>query len=115
MQRTREEWRTVFLICSGIAFFGAVVFGVLADGELQSWASPDPIEVTIDVTGGSATQEKTTHVEDESSEEKITLDVLTPESNDKQDMESDRGGNGVTLDNDEKKSETKGEDDPGLE
>ena len=107
-QRTREEWRTVFLICAGIAFFGAVVFGLLADGEQQCWASPPPVETVIAVsTDDPATQGKTTHLQGEPSEEeeeKITLDVLAPESNENGDVEADRGGGGgVQLDNDDEK------------
>ena len=95
----------MFLICSGIALFGAVVFGLLADGELQAWSSPTPDEASVDVTRDVSTeQEKTT--ENESSEEKITLDVLTPESTEKQDMETKGDSGGVPLDViDEKKAD----------
>ena len=95
----------MFLICSGIALFGAVVFGLMADGELQVWSCPTPDEASVDVTRNVSTeQEKTT--ENESSEEKITLNVLTPESTKKEDMETNGDSSGVPLDViDEKKAD----------
>ncbi|XP_018906661.2 sialin isoform X2 [Bemisia tabaci] len=33
-----SEWQNVFLIASGIYLFGAIFYGIFADGEVQPWA-----------------------------------------------------------------------------
>ncbi|XP_025084611.1 sialin-like isoform X1 [Pomacea canaliculata] len=45
--RTAEEWRHVFYVCASIYVAGAVVYGVFAEGELQSWAVPPPVDDTV--------------------------------------------------------------------
>ncbi|CAH0392613.1 unnamed protein product [Bemisia tabaci] len=35
------EWKSVFLITSGVYVFGAVFYGIFADGNIQSWARDD--------------------------------------------------------------------------
>ncbi|GFR71103.1 vesicular glutamate transporter 3, partial [Elysia marginata] len=37
---TTEEWRTVFYECTAVAFSGVLIYLVMADGELQTWAIP---------------------------------------------------------------------------
>jgi ACS family sodium-dependent inorganic phosphate cotransporter len=37
-QQSASEWQVVFYIASGIYFVGAVVYGLCASGEVQSWA-----------------------------------------------------------------------------
>ena len=34
----REQWREVFILAAEIYVFGAIIFTVLASGEVQSWA-----------------------------------------------------------------------------
>ncbi|KAJ9573906.1 hypothetical protein L9F63_008705 [Diploptera punctata] len=36
--KTASEWQMVFYIASGIYLFGAIIYGIFASGELQSWA-----------------------------------------------------------------------------
>ncbi|KAH9523362.1 hypothetical protein Btru_039833 [Bulinus truncatus] len=36
--KSSEEWKNVFYVCSAVAAFGAVIFTFLSDGELQEWA-----------------------------------------------------------------------------
>lgn len=36
--QTPEEWRIIFIIASGIYLIGAVIYGLYASGEIQSWA-----------------------------------------------------------------------------
>lgn len=53
MQGTAEEWRRVFFVCVGLAVVGAILYSILADGELQSWALPPPMEyIVTDIKGG---------------------------------------------------------------
>ncbi|KAK6965475.1 sialin-like isoform X1 [Biomphalaria glabrata] len=35
--RSQAEWRNVFYVCSSVSVFGALLFGILADGDLQEW------------------------------------------------------------------------------
>ncbi|KAK7871343.1 hypothetical protein R5R35_007602 [Gryllus longicercus] len=44
--RTKDEWRVVFYISSAIYFIGALVYGLFASGERQSWAGDARDEVT---------------------------------------------------------------------
>jgi hypothetical protein len=37
-QLLKQQWQTVFLITAGVYGFGIVAYGLLADGEVQSWA-----------------------------------------------------------------------------
>jgi len=41
VDRTPEEWRTVFLITAGVYALGALLYGLLASGEKQDWADGD--------------------------------------------------------------------------
>jgi ACS family sodium-dependent inorganic phosphate cotransporter len=36
--QSASEWQIVFYIASGLYLLGAVVYGLCASGELQSWA-----------------------------------------------------------------------------
>ncbi|PVD36714.1 hypothetical protein C0Q70_03700 [Pomacea canaliculata] len=45
--RTAEEWRRVFFVCAALAVLGAILYGVLADGELQTWAVPPSEELKV--------------------------------------------------------------------
>ncbi|KAH9523357.1 hypothetical protein Btru_039827 [Bulinus truncatus] len=47
--KTAEEWRNVFYVCAGNAAFGAVVYLILADGELQKWAVPPQSKMKMEV------------------------------------------------------------------
>jgi len=38
VERTPEEWRTVFLITAGVYAMGALLYGILASGDKQDWA-----------------------------------------------------------------------------
>lgn len=38
VERTPEEWRTVFLITAAVYALGALLYGLLASGEKQDWA-----------------------------------------------------------------------------
>ncbi|XP_025084617.1 sialin-like isoform X2 [Pomacea canaliculata] len=50
---TAEEWRRVFFVCAGLAVVGAILYSILADGELQSWALPPAMEyIVTDIKGG---------------------------------------------------------------
>ncbi|KAH9523364.1 hypothetical protein Btru_039835 [Bulinus truncatus] len=55
--KSSEEWRNVFYVCAGCAMFGAVVYQMLADGELQEWAVQNNSnvnkEVRIEETSGT--------------------------------------------------------------
>ncbi|KAK3787981.1 hypothetical protein RRG08_042269 [Elysia crispata] len=44
-----DEWRTVFYVCAAIAIAGMVIFVLLADGELQTWAVPKDGDYVIKV------------------------------------------------------------------
>ncbi|XP_025079852.1 sialin-like [Pomacea canaliculata] len=46
-KRTAEEWRHVFYVCASIYVAAAMVYGVFAEGELQSWAVPPPLDDTV--------------------------------------------------------------------
>jgi ACS family sodium-dependent inorganic phosphate cotransporter len=37
-QQSASEWQIVFYIASGVYLLGAVVYGLCASGEVQSWA-----------------------------------------------------------------------------
>lgn len=37
-QRTRESWQIVFFIAAGVYAIGAILFCILASGEVQPWA-----------------------------------------------------------------------------
>jgi ACS family sodium-dependent inorganic phosphate cotransporter len=37
-RQSASEWQIVFYIASGVYLLGAVVYGLCASGELQSWA-----------------------------------------------------------------------------
>ncbi|KAJ8952109.1 hypothetical protein NQ314_007602 [Rhamnusium bicolor] len=44
-----DDWRVVFYISSGIYLFGAVIYGLFASGELQSWAiESEPLKETYE-------------------------------------------------------------------
>ncbi|XP_046577943.1 uncharacterized transporter slc-17.2-like [Haliotis rubra] len=45
--KTQEEWRNMFYVCGGFCLLGAVVFGTLAQGELQPWAV-DNVEIIVE-------------------------------------------------------------------
>ncbi|CAL1547222.1 unnamed protein product [Lymnaea stagnalis] len=47
--KTTEEWKNVFYVCSAIAAFGAITNFILIDGELQDWAVPSEINLEMDV------------------------------------------------------------------
>ncbi|XP_055864731.1 sialin-like isoform X1 [Biomphalaria glabrata] len=47
--KTTEEWKNVFYVCAANAVFGAIVYVVLADGELQEWAVPPEIQIKMDI------------------------------------------------------------------
>ncbi|KAK7093970.1 hypothetical protein V1264_007649 [Littorina saxatilis] len=100
--RTEEEWRTVFYICSATAVLGAVLYGLLADGELQDWAAPSPIEIAIDVTHHDVT---VTHEKAplDTPKGESTLDDQAQESKGKEDWTSKRGDNEETTVDDERK------------
>lgn len=40
LQGTVDSWRTVFIITAAIYASGAIMFDLLAEGEVQSWARP---------------------------------------------------------------------------
>ncbi|XP_056001235.1 sialin-like [Ostrea edulis] len=46
---TREEWQTVFFICTGVGLTGAMAFVVLGSGVEQEWAKDPNLNVEIDV------------------------------------------------------------------
>ncbi|XP_025084632.1 sialin-like [Pomacea canaliculata] len=62
--RTAEEWRRVFFVCAALSLLGTIVYGIFADGELQSWAAP-PVELVIkecqEVKGGDKNHNDETH------------------------------------------------------
>ncbi|XP_025084620.1 sialin-like isoform X2 [Pomacea canaliculata] len=45
---TAEEWRHVFYVCAAVSVVGAMVYGVFAEGELQSWAAPPSVQHVVD-------------------------------------------------------------------
>ncbi|CAL1547223.1 unnamed protein product [Lymnaea stagnalis] len=47
--RTAEEWKVVFYVCSAIAALGAVIYFILADGELQEWAVPTEANLKLEI------------------------------------------------------------------
>lgn len=47
--KTTEEWKNVFYVCSAIAAFGAITNYILIDGELQEWAVPPESKMEMDV------------------------------------------------------------------
>ncbi|XP_055995999.1 uncharacterized transporter slc-17.2-like isoform X2 [Ostrea edulis] len=46
---TREEWQTVFFICTGVGLTGAMAFVLLGSGVEQEWAKDPNMNVEIDV------------------------------------------------------------------
>jgi len=40
-----NQWREIFMIASGIHFFGVIFYAIFASGELQDWAKADPSEM----------------------------------------------------------------------
>lgn len=45
--QTRESWQIVFFIAAGVYTFGAIMYCILASGEIQPWAN-DSSEMTAD-------------------------------------------------------------------
>ncbi len=41
-QQKHSEWQTVFFLSAAIYVFGAIVFLILAKGEIQDWAREKP-------------------------------------------------------------------------
>ena len=37
----RDQWRVVFIIAAELYLAGAIIYSVLASGEVQSWATED--------------------------------------------------------------------------
>jgi len=49
LQSTQAEWRVVFYITAAIYVIGAILFCILAEGEIQPWVRPYMVqEVTED-------------------------------------------------------------------
>ncbi|XP_064611528.1 sialin-like [Liolophura sinensis] len=48
--KTQGEWQKVFFLCAGFAFFGAIIFGIFARGEVQHWARISADEPELEVT-----------------------------------------------------------------
>ncbi|PVD36708.1 hypothetical protein C0Q70_03694 [Pomacea canaliculata] len=45
---TAEEWRHVFYVFAAVSVVGAMVYGVFAEGELQSWAAPPSVQHVVE-------------------------------------------------------------------
>ncbi|XP_025084625.1 sialin-like isoform X3 [Pomacea canaliculata] len=45
---TAGEWRHVFYVCAAVSVVGAMVYGIFAEGELQSWAAPPFVQQVVD-------------------------------------------------------------------
>lgn len=39
----------MFYVCSAIAALGAVIYFILADGELQDWAVPTEVNINMEI------------------------------------------------------------------
>ncbi|KAH9523352.1 hypothetical protein Btru_039822 [Bulinus truncatus] len=50
--RSADEWRIVFYVCAAVVVFAAVVYFVLAEGELQEWAIPPELKIKMDIMAG---------------------------------------------------------------
>ncbi|KAH9523365.1 hypothetical protein Btru_039836 [Bulinus truncatus] len=50
--RSADEWRIVFYVCAAVVVFAAVVYFVLAEGELQEWAVPAELKIKMDIVAG---------------------------------------------------------------
>ncbi|XP_076451310.1 sialin-like [Babylonia areolata] len=60
--RTAEEWRTVFFVCAGVQVVGALIFGLLAEGHVQSWATPPEEEYDIEMIADHTAGKENTSV-----------------------------------------------------
>ncbi|PVD36706.1 hypothetical protein C0Q70_03692 [Pomacea canaliculata] len=63
--RTAEEWRHVFYVFAAVSVVGAMVYGIFAEGELQSWAAPPPVDDTV--------KEESAKLEDDSENDAHTI------------------------------------------
>ncbi|XP_059138758.1 sialin-like [Physella acuta] len=45
--KSNDEWKNVFYVCAATAASGAVIYLILADGELQTWAVPPETDTKI--------------------------------------------------------------------
>ncbi|XP_053390940.1 sialin-like [Mercenaria mercenaria] len=68
VDKTKEQWKTVFYITAAIYTFGAIFYIIFASGELQDWARDEDDDQEIRVVDKSATlevktdDEKVTHM-----------------------------------------------------
>ena len=49
LQDTIEEWRVLFLIATGCAVVGALVFGLFSSSERAPWAAEPDKEITVTI------------------------------------------------------------------
>ncbi|XP_076452082.1 sialin-like [Babylonia areolata] len=68
--RTAEEWRTVFFVCAGVQVVGALIFGLLAEGQVQSWATPPEEEYDIEMIADHRAGKENTSVNGATEEKK---------------------------------------------
>lgn len=44
-----RQWQTIFMIASGVHFFGVIFYAIFASGELQDWAKAEPSEEKMEM------------------------------------------------------------------
>ncbi|XP_025084629.1 sialin-like [Pomacea canaliculata] len=76
--RTAEEWRHVFYVCAALSVVGAVVYGIFAEGELQSWAAPPPVENTVKYESAKVENDNENHTQTSSERKDVSLGDVTP-------------------------------------
>ncbi|XP_059140302.1 sialin-like isoform X2 [Physella acuta] len=47
--KSPEEWKNVFYVCAATASAGAIIYLILADGELQKWAVPPETKISLEI------------------------------------------------------------------
>ncbi|XP_045163989.2 sialin-like [Mercenaria mercenaria] len=66
VDKTREQWKTVFYIAAAVYAFGAIFYAIFASGDLQSWARDETDNRVIEI------QDETTKSEVKNIEEETT-------------------------------------------
>ena len=60
LSQSADEWRPVFLVCSGVCLLGAAIYMLFGSGELQPWtdttlhtSSDDASDASADATNNT--------------------------------------------------------------
>lgn len=71
----------MFFVCSAMAILGAILYGLLADGELQTWAAPPAAELVIAKNKTGDDKQNLHHVPATSREADVSAGGVTLDNN----------------------------------